>query len=122
MTPVRTDNPTPSPPALPAADSFRGLQGFRCDKLTAFPARSAGHRLMEQRPLPDRPQSAAASPPPTQGQAAQTSFFLRTKLLPPRPAPALLSRPRLTERLEANLAHPVTLVMANAGSGKTTLV
>jgi ATP/maltotriose-dependent transcriptional regulator MalT/DNA-binding SARP family transcriptional activator len=53
---------------------------------------------------------------------AQTSFFLRTKLLPPRPAPALLSRPRLTERLLANLAHPVTLVTANAGSGKTTLV
>ncbi len=77
---------------------------------------------MEQRPLPDQAQSAAASPPPTQGQAAQTSFFLRTKLLPPRPAPALLSRPRLTERLLANLAHPVTLVTANAGSGKTTLV
>lgn len=49
-------------------------------------------------------------------------FFLRTKLLPPRPAPELLSRRRLTERLLANLAHPVTLVTANAGSGKTTLV
>jgi LuxR family transcriptional regulator, maltose regulon positive regulatory protein len=34
----------------------------------------------------------------------------------------MLSRPRLTERLLANLAHPVTLVTANAGSGKTTLV
>ena len=52
----------------------------------------------------------------------QPGFFLRTKLLPPRPAPELLSRPRLTERLLANLAHPVTLVTANAGSGKTTLV
>ncbi len=49
-------------------------------------------------------------------------FVLRTKLLPPRPAPELLPRPRLTERLTANLAHPVTLVTANAGSGKTTLV
>src|SRR5215213_638356 len=122
MTPMQTDNTTSSPLALPAADPFRGLQGFRCDKLTAHPARPAGHRLMEQRPLPDQSQSATASPPPTQGQAAQTSFFLRTKLLPPRPAPALLSRPRLTERLLANLAHPVTLVTANAGSGKTTLV
>ncbi|MGH9906550.1 MAG: AAA family ATPase, partial [Pyrinomonadaceae bacterium] len=54
--------------------------------------------------------------------AAQPSFFLRTKLLPPRPAPELLSRPRLTERLLANLIHPITLVTANAGSGKTTLV
>jgi LuxR family maltose regulon positive regulatory protein len=34
----------------------------------------------------------------------------------------LLSRPRLTERLLTNLVHPVTLVTANAGSGKTTLV
>ena len=54
--------------------------------------------------------------------AEKPAFFLRTKLLPPRPAPALLSRPRLVEKLAANLAHPVTLVMANAGSGKTTLV
>lgn len=54
--------------------------------------------------------------------APRPAFFLRTKLLPPRPAPELLSRPRLTERLLANLAHPVTLVTANAGSGKTTLV
>ncbi|MEK6335195.1 MAG: BTAD domain-containing putative transcriptional regulator [Acidobacteriota bacterium] len=50
------------------------------------------------------------------------SFFLRTKLLPPRPAPEILARPRLIERMHANLALPVTLVTANAGSGKTTLV
>ena len=50
------------------------------------------------------------------------AFFLRTKLLPPRPTPELLSRPRLTARLQHNLANPITLVTANAGSGKTTLV
>lgn len=50
------------------------------------------------------------------------TFFLRTKLLAPRPAPELLSRARLVERLRANLSLPVTLVAANAGSGKTTLV
>ncbi len=78
---------------------------------------------MEQGPLPGTPQPpAAGAPSPPKGTQAQTSFFLRTKLLPPRPAPALLSRPRLTERLLANLQHPVTLVTANAGSGKTTLV
>src|SRR5437867_6107447 len=49
-------------------------------------------------------------------------FFLRTKLLAPRPAPELLFRQRLAERLRANLSLPVTLVAANAGSGKTTLV
>jgi len=54
--------------------------------------------------------------------APSGAFFLRTKLLPPRPAPEILARPRLTERLHANLALPVTLVTANAGSGKTTLI
>ncbi len=56
------------------------------------------------------------------GQASRHGFFLRTKLLPPRPAPELLSRPRLTDRLLNNLSSPLTLVTANAGSGKTTLV
>ena len=51
-----------------------------------------------------------------------TPHLLRTKLLPPRLIPDWLSRPRLVERLRANLQQPVTLVTANAGSGKTTLV
>jgi LuxR family maltose regulon positive regulatory protein len=42
--------------------------------------------------------------------------------MPPRARAELLSRPRLTERLLANLDHPVTLVTANAGTGKTTMV
>ncbi|MGH9967904.1 MAG: tetratricopeptide repeat protein [Pyrinomonadaceae bacterium] len=63
-----------------------------------------------------------ASSARTDISGSRPSFFLRTKLLPPRPTPELLSRPRLTERLLANLAHPITLVTANAGSGKTTLV
>jgi LuxR family maltose regulon positive regulatory protein len=70
--------------------------------------------------LPHRQEGSlggAPAPPPQ-----PPSFFLRTKLLPPRPAPSLLPRPRLTERLEQNLAHAVTLVTAPAGSGKTTLV
>ena len=50
------------------------------------------------------------------------TFFLRTKLLAPRPTPELLFRERLIERLHANLSLPMTLVTANAGSGKTTLV
>src|SRR5687767_8199904 len=61
-----------------------------------------------------------APPPGASGQLP--TFFLRTKLLPPRPAPSLLPRPRLSERLQQNLAHAVTLVTAPAGSGKTTLV
>ncbi len=50
------------------------------------------------------------------------NFFLRTKLLPPRQMPEILPRPRLTEKLQANLNAPVTLVTADAGCGKTTLV
>ncbi|MDT7602825.1 MAG: hypothetical protein QOF61_822, partial [Acidobacteriota bacterium] len=67
---------------------------------------------LQTTPLP--PLAETGSPAP--------SFFLRTKLLPPRPAPALLHRPRLSERLRSNLEQPVTLVAAPAGSGKTTLV
>ena len=58
---------------------------------------------------------------PVSGRVVNVASFC-TKLLPPRPTPELLSRPRLTERLLANLSHPLTLVTANAGSGKTTLV
>ncbi len=50
------------------------------------------------------------------------NFFLRTKLLPPRQMPEILPRPRLTEKLQANLDAPVTVITADAGSGKTTLV
>jgi LuxR family maltose regulon positive regulatory protein len=72
--------------------------------------------------VPDKP--VPASPVAADGhiRATRPSFFLRTKLLPPRPAPELLPRPRLTDRLLANLGYPLTLVTANAGSGKTTLV
>ncbi|MGZ8842557.1 MAG: AAA family ATPase, partial [Pyrinomonadaceae bacterium] len=65
------------------------------------------------------PETTPSSAP---NSAAPEMFFLRTKLLPPRPAPEILARPRLLERLQANLTLPVTLVTANAGSGKTTLV
>jgi ATP/maltotriose-dependent transcriptional regulator MalT/DNA-binding SARP family transcriptional activator len=50
------------------------------------------------------------------------NFFLRTKLLPPRAGTDLLERPRLTQKLESNLDAPVTLIAADAGCGKTTLV
>ena len=52
----------------------------------------------------------------------RSNFFLRTKLLPPRPVSELLDRPRLTERLRNNLDSPITMVAADAGCGKTTLI
>lgn len=66
-----------------------------------------------------RANSPATAAPPL---ALPGTFFLRTKLLAPRPAPELLYRERLIERLRTNVSLPVTLVAANAGSGKTTLV
>ena len=70
------------------------------------------------------PKTARPNPPTPAAVplALPGTFFLRTKLLAPRPAPELLNRERLIERLRANLSLPVTLVAANAGSGKTTLV
>jgi ATP/maltotriose-dependent transcriptional regulator MalT/DNA-binding SARP family transcriptional activator len=65
---------------------------------------------------------AVSAPQPAEETTHQPAFFLRTKLAPPRPAPAFLPRPRLVERLAANLSRSVTLVTANAGAGKTTLV
>jgi ATP/maltotriose-dependent transcriptional regulator MalT/DNA-binding SARP family transcriptional activator len=59
---------------------------------------------------------------PSSSNESGKDHLFQTKLLPPRPGPLLLERPRLIERLVANLSHPVTLVTANAGSGKTTLV
>ena len=98
-----------------------GFVPFRYATLPASGPRLLRQSVMASRTRQGKP-SAGASGSKGKVSTAQASFFLRTKLLPPRPTPELLSRPRLTERLLANLAHPVTLVTANAGSGKTTLV
>jgi LuxR family maltose regulon positive regulatory protein len=46
----------------------------------------------------------------------------RSKLLPPRLGAGTVARPRLVERLRRGLAHPLTLVVAPAGFGKTMLL
>lgn len=51
-----------------------------------------------------------------------SSLFLRTKLLPPRPILDLLRRPRLIKKLTETSPALVTMVAADAGYGKTTLV
>jgi len=52
------------------------------------------------------------------------STLLATKLHRPRPTSTLVARPRLTQRLDEGLrkGHPLILVVAPAGYGKTTLV
>ena len=51
-----------------------------------------------------------------------TSSILTTKLYIPPPRPELVSRPRLTKKLNEGLHHKLTLVSAPAGFGKTTLL
>lgn len=77
---------------------------------------------MTERPFYQEESHPALSPSTTESSATPPTLFLSAKLLPPRLAPTLLPRPRLVERLSANIVRPVTLVIANAGSGKTTLV
>ncbi len=48
--------------------------------------------------------------------------YLKTKLLPPRLGGRVLGRPRLLERMRRMVDLPATIVCANAGCGKTTLV
>jgi ATP/maltotriose-dependent transcriptional regulator MalT len=48
--------------------------------------------------------------------------ILATKLYIPQPRPNVVSRPRLTERLNEGLQRKLTLISAPAGFGKTTLV
>jgi LuxR family maltose regulon positive regulatory protein len=85
-----------------------GLTVGRLAEVSPLMADAAGHH------------EASQNPPSRDGVAPL--LFLRTKLLPPRPTPELLERPRLTRRLLSGLPRPLTLVTANAGSGKTTLV
>ena len=48
--------------------------------------------------------------------------YLKTKLLPPRLGRQVMPRPRLVKRMQSYLDGPATIVCANAGCGKTTLV
>ncbi len=52
----------------------------------------------------------------------QDQTLLRTKLHPPRLSGGLLQRSRLTELIDREIEHPLLLVCAPAGFGKTTLV
>ena len=50
------------------------------------------------------------------------TLLLKTKINAPPPRPHLIARPRLLDRLREGLSPPLTLIAAQAGFGKTTLV
>ena len=122
----------PGEPRTRTAGAFRGARASNLvviDRTRAFPCATLRDSFKEfalgNTPMPKQARRSGAKKPVSTNAselAPPGTFFLRTKLLPPRPAPEILSRPRLIERLRANLSLPVTLVTANAGSGKTTLV
>jgi ATP/maltotriose-dependent transcriptional regulator MalT/DNA-binding SARP family transcriptional activator len=109
-------------PSVPTLGSTGGLIDFRRYNLRGNQTTAQGQELMAPANRRDATDKPSKLPAGEKLKEARPSFFLRTKLLPPRPAPELLSRARLTDRLLANLSSPMTLVTANAGSGKTTLV
>jgi LuxR family transcriptional regulator, maltose regulon positive regulatory protein len=53
---------------------------------------------------------------------AQSDPLVSTKLRPPVARPKLVSRPRLTQKLERESGRKLTLISAPAGFGKTTLL
>ena len=111
----------PKPRDATGVESRPGASGFRYGNLRTLESSTQRHEVMA--PKGRQGKSSSASVVAAEQQSARrTGFFLRTKLLLPRPAPELLSRPRLSERLLNNLTNPLTLVTANAGTGKTTLV
>jgi LuxR family maltose regulon positive regulatory protein len=99
-----------------------GIPGFRYANLRVLERTAQGHEVMSPKTRHGKHPVVSSKTANKQPVELRPGFFLRTKLLLPRPAPELLSRPRLTVRLLTNLTNPLTLVTANAGSGKTTLV
>lgn len=59
------------------------------------------------------------SPPLWGRTSVRPDFVIRTKLQPPEPLGGHIARPRLTAALERSLQHRLTLVVAEAGWGKT---
>src|SRR3989441_12788157 len=114
-----------SPLSVPGTDARPIISDCLTDRTRAFGC--ANLRSSQKSPpgilmTSQERRTGAMNTAPVNAPESSGTFYLRTKLLPPRPAPEILARPRLIERLQANLTLPVTLVTANAGSGKTTLV
>ena len=107
--------------SAPGVEHRNGMPGIRYANLRLPERRAQRHGVMATKTRQGKP-PVASKTANDQPAELRPGFFLRTKLLLPRPAPELLSRPRLADRLLNNLMNPLTLVTANAGSGKTTLV
>jgi len=79
----------------------------------------AATRGDESLPRPPTPALGTELPPDT---GPPPDALLTTKLYMPPARPNWVRRPRLTDRLSAGLRGPLTLIVAPAGFGKTTLL
>jgi LuxR family maltose regulon positive regulatory protein len=73
----------------------------------------------------ESPADTLADQPPTPGGTSRQERFrsqLQLRALPPAVPEGFVRRPRLTEQLAAGAAHPITLISAGAGYGKTLTV
>lgn len=82
---------------------------------------------IQTQPIHSEPAQPAHLSPSQHPQPAPSAFFqqvplLLPKLHPPRPTASLLCRERLLARLDDGISRKLTLVVAPAGFGKTTLV
>ncbi|QBD76666.1 hypothetical protein EPA93_11890 [Ktedonosporobacter rubrisoli] len=66
--------------------------------------------------------AAAQEPERAESRAAHSTALLLPKLQPPRLPSSLVARPRLLARLDSALERKLTLLVAPAGFGKTTIV
>jgi LuxR family maltose regulon positive regulatory protein len=100
----------------------------RAEALTLRRLEEVATHLAGGQPPPREPAVASkdehppGQPTPAQDTALLPDALLASKLYMPRPRPNLVRRPRLTERLSAGLRGPLTLLVAPAGFGKTTLL
>src|SRR5690348_16633719 len=86
--------------------------------------REAGHHGQMNRPLHKEQETCMLQAEETRLDASQVmeNPLLATKFFMPVAPGTLISRPRLTALLQQSLKHPLTLLSAPAGFGKTTLL
>jgi LuxR family transcriptional regulator, maltose regulon positive regulatory protein len=65
---------------------------------------------------------SAGAPGPGSPTGGQVNALLRLRASPPAVPPGFVERPRLSDRLTEAADHPVTLVSAGPGYGKTLTV
>src|SRR6266702_4300415 len=100
----------------------------KSEELTLVRLHEAAALLSTERATSPRPLGTLSSPqppaatPPLSAINMTSLHLLTTKISVPPPRLNVVTRPRLTERLNAAMKSPLALIVAPAGWGKTTLL